>query len=524
MLAARDLLFCPDRVILDNKRHRTRAIMVGADLAGVSCLRRALGAARVRLDERPAAVPSLDEMARAAGVSARTLQRHFARELNTTSHAIVLRWRLEAARRTLVEHEVSSVLEAALRHGFDHPGRFATAYRRAFGEAPSRTLRSAQSSVPIMVQATAPLIELAPFVPCDHREAGRACRATDDLAIALTHARDLTLADGRPGISPDPQRLRVEGHLDERSIVLSLRHPARATVLWMDRFPLVSRKGLAWADRAVGAIQMAIAAEQVEQARRTPRHRASADTLYIRAKPAALALEPATVHTALDLLNEALHRDPSHARAHALTGWSQAQGANHHFLRDEAAEQRCAIEHGRRALALAPDDPEVLTFVAGVLSLTGQLDEAERLVSQSLALDPNQPEAWRRRGFIQNFRGNHELASRAFQQALAAWPAGNDANLAMVGLGIARFSAGDYPRSARLLGRAVELRPSRGWPYRFFTAAAVHAGSVETSRRSLLSLQRAFPDLTVTRCASDALHQDALGRVLDGLAQAGLPG
>ncbi|MGK7870823.1 hypothetical protein [Falsiroseomonas sp. E2-1-a20] len=41
---------------------------------------------------------------------------------------------------------------------------------------------------------------------------------------------------------------------------------------------------------------------------------------------------------------------------------------------------------------------------------------------------------------------------------------------------------------------------------------------------ALASLQRSFPDLTVTWCAqSDVLQPEAKSRVLDGLARAGLP-
>jgi hypothetical protein len=52
----------------------------------------------------------------------------------------------------------------------------------------------------------------------------------------------------------------------------------------------------------------------------------------------------------------------------------------------------------------------------------------------------------------------------------------------------------------------------------------MHAGAHDEARRSLTSLRRHFPDLTVSWCAkSDALHSDARGRGLEGLARAGLP-
>jgi tetratricopeptide (TPR) repeat protein len=145
-------------------------------------------------------------------------------------------------------------------------------------------------------------------------------------------------------------------------------------------------------------------------------------------------------------------------------------------------------------------------------------------VTRSLALDPNQPEALRRLGFIQNFRGNGQAAAAAFRRALRAWPDGHDGNIALIGLGIAHFIQGEYARSARALARALDRQPMRAWPYRFLTAAAVHAGANDEARRSVASLRRFFPELTVTWCAqSEVLRSEARSRILEGLARAGLP-
>ncbi len=60
-------------------------------------------------------------------------------------------WQLQAVRRALSEglpHKVK-VAEVARRFGFHHPGRFADAYRRLFGELPSATaLRGSHQAMP----------------------------------------------------------------------------------------------------------------------------------------------------------------------------------------------------------------------------------------------------------------------------------------------------------------------------------------------------------------------------------------
>ena len=313
------------------------------------------------LAQDPAAAPNLATLAKAAGVSPRSLQRHFAQVLGLAPHAVVQRRRLAAARQTLLSGEVSSVLDAALRHGFDHPGRFAIAYTRTFGQRPSATLRAARagpgmvarpSGTPIMLRA------LRPAVPGD---AARARRATDDLAIALGHVRDLVLLSPDAALTPATQHaLRLEGRVETDCVILSLVQPTQGMVLLTLREPL-AHAGCGWADRVVGALRATIAKEQIELARRAPRQRADVETLVRRARPAALSQEPTLVGIALDMLNEALLRDPAHARAQALAGWCRAIGANHALTHDPDGERDRAIVHCRRALALSPDDPEVLT-------------------------------------------------------------------------------------------------------------------------------------------------------------------
>ncbi|GGC71933.1 hypothetical protein GCM10011504_56940 [Siccirubricoccus deserti] len=472
-----------------------------------------------------ATAPSLSYLAEAAGVSPRTLQRHFARLLGLSPHAAVQQLRLAAARQTLRSGEVASVLEATLRHGFEHPGRFSIAYSRTFGEAPSATLRAARTCAASAASTSGTPILLRVLEPGTPGDAVCARRSTDDLAIALGHARDLVLLSPSPGAVPDVRHtLRLEGRVEADSVTLSVVQAARGVVVLTLRERLEPRMGLSWADRVVSALRAAIAEEQIEQARRMPRHRANIEMLVHRARPAALSQEPVLVGMALDLLDEALLRDPSHARAQALAAWSRALGANHCFTRDSEGERARALEHGRRALALAPDDPEVLTPVAGALSMANHLDEAEGLIARSLTLDPDQPEALRRLGFIQNFRGDGRRAAAAFRRALGAYPAGYNGAMALIGLGIARFILGDYARSARALARALDQQPSRAWPNRFLAAAAMHAGAHEEAWRSLAALRRSFPDLTLGWCEqSDALHPEAMGRVLEGLARAGLP-
>jgi transcriptional regulator GlxA family with amidase domain len=92
--------------------------------------------------ERPFTVNSL---ARAVGMSTRSLSRGFQRLRGYGPMAAVRRARLERVRLDLLTagpHE--SVTNVAMRWGFFHLGRFSALYASHFGELPSATRRSAR--------------------------------------------------------------------------------------------------------------------------------------------------------------------------------------------------------------------------------------------------------------------------------------------------------------------------------------------------------------------------------------------
>ena len=85
---------------------------------------------------------SLAEVARAAGLSVRSLSRAFQQKHRQGPIGFLRRRRLEAARRDLraAERGETTVTEVAVRYGFTHLSHFAGAYLEAFGESPSETL------------------------------------------------------------------------------------------------------------------------------------------------------------------------------------------------------------------------------------------------------------------------------------------------------------------------------------------------------------------------------------------------
>lgn len=94
------------------------------------------------IEERPEHPWRVEELAKAVGVSARTLQENFQHDRGLSPMEALRRIRLRRAHDELVVSDPGSttVTDVAVGWGFGHLGRFSTAYRKAYAESPSSTL------------------------------------------------------------------------------------------------------------------------------------------------------------------------------------------------------------------------------------------------------------------------------------------------------------------------------------------------------------------------------------------------
>ena len=132
------------------------------------------------------------DLAVVCGVSPRTLQKHFRRFLGSTPRTLLRELRFDRARHELLGGcEEARVTEVATRCGFDHLGRFASEYRRRYGETPSTTLRRARrvsvpsiAPLPVLTSSLDGNDAMLPF-ECISLRPGQATAFADGIAAAL---------------------------------------------------------------------------------------------------------------------------------------------------------------------------------------------------------------------------------------------------------------------------------------------------------------------------------------------------
>jgi TolB-like protein/class 3 adenylate cyclase len=199
------------------------------------------------------------------------------------------------------------------------------------------------------------------------------------------------------------------------------------THLWADRFDGLLEDIFDLQDKVAssvaGVIEPAVQAAEIARSADRPTTDLTAYELNLRALPNCHSWERERIHTALELLEQAIERDPSFGPVLAL-----AARCHHHFDRlggaqDPDLHRRAAVDYARRAVRAAPDDPTTLGNAAGVLgSFGGDINPAIALADRALALNPSFAGGWRMSGWLRLWAGDLDVAIEHFETAFRLSP------------------------------------------------------------------------------------------------------
>jgi AraC-like DNA-binding protein/tetratricopeptide (TPR) repeat protein len=505
--------------------------------SGASVLPRGVRRALDVMQAAPERDIGLPELAAAAGLSGRALQRQFRTFLGKTPHEALRDIRFECARRQLLQGRPGvKIMDVALRCGFPHFGRFSIEYRGRYGETPSQTLKRQA----IFFNAISSRFQLPPgggerpsltIGPIEtgldtgpgQDEAARTIE--DELTTALTRAG--IAVSGRSGVA----RYHLAGTIREAGtqtrLIVRLIDRETGRHLWAHRverpFDGAAQFDEQLATRIIAALQPTLRSAEIDRALKKPDSDLTAQDLALRAMPRVLSLDAEGNARALDLLNDAVDRDPDNALAVALAAWAHGQRIVYHYTSDPLADRARSTELANKALAL-PADPTVLAIVGNALSLLND-ETAEQVVARALAIDGSSAWAWSRSGWIDAYRGNDDSAIEKFTIALELAPNDSLAFNNVFGIGVAHFTAGRYRDSARWQARALAEHPSSAWIHRTLCPAYAFDGAKDAACRSLGALRDKYPELTLSKLVGELppLPRAYCDRVVEALHTVGLP-
>jgi len=477
---------------------------------------------------------SVRDLATAAGVSARSLQRQFRLFLGKAPHVALRDVRFESARRELLRSTCDTkVMDVALKSGLPHLGRFATEYRRRFGETPSQTLKRQSLFVDTLTSIPPVFVPARdrPTVALDRIEA---CPEQDEIARGI--ADELATALTRAGVSvagdPRSARYRLLGAIGgsgrESRLTLRLTESETGRHLWAHRAEECLAGscvlGEQFATRIAAALQPYLRLAEIDRAQRKPEGDLSAHDLTLRAMPHVLSMDAEGNARALDLLDRAIERDPDHALAASLAAWAHAQRVIYHFSAMQIEERTRGADLARRALALS-GDATALAILGNALTSLRDVETADMVIRKALATDGGSAWAWGRSGWVDVYKGEPESAIERFKIALELAPHDALAFNNLVGIGVAHFIAGRFLEAAQWQERALLEHPSAAWVHRTMCPAYVLAGARDDACRSLAALRQNYPELTAyaVQQGLPPLPPTSFGLVVEALRSAGLP-
>ena len=168
------------------------------------------------------------------------------------------------------------------------------------------------------------------------------------------------------------------------------------------------------ATRIAAAIQPCLRLAEIDRAQQKPDGELGPHDLALRAMPGVLSLDAGGNARALELLEQAMDRDPNHALATALAAWAHVQRVVYHFTATPEEERARSAALARKAQALATD-ATVLAVLGNALTLLHDLDAADLVIRKALSVDGGSAWAWSRYGWIDLYKGDAELGHRAVQ-------------------------------------------------------------------------------------------------------------
>jgi TolB-like protein len=267
------------------------------------------------------------------------------------------------------------------------------------------------------------------------------------------------------------------------------------THLWADRFDGSLEDVFDLQDKVAssvaGVIEPAVQAAEIARSADRPTTDLTAYELYLRALPNCHSWDRERIHCALELLEQAIERDPSFGPALAL-----AAMCHHHFDRlggaqDPDLHRRAAVDYVRRALRAAPDDPTTIGNAAGVLgSFGGDINPAIALADRALALNPSFATGWRMSGWLRLWAGNLDVAIQHFETAFRLSPRERNGRL---GIGEAQFFQRRFDEAIVTLLTVLEELPGHAGIYRYLASCYVHAGRLDEAREMIRRLRAIAP-------------------------------
>lgn len=323
------------------------------------------------------------------------------------------------------------------------------------------------------------------------------------------------MVDGSIKASKD--RVRISAQLTEADA---------ATVLWSDRYDGelsdIFEFQVSIAQHIAGTLAANITQVEVRRHFKKARPDQNAFDLLLRARAVGHATSRTANRQVRELMTKATELDPNYATTHALLAeaiYSQVVQGWTEFPDRELAR---AEELARRAIALAPDEPDGHRTLGRILLIRTEYNQARNALQRAIDLNPSDANALAVRGALQSFDGDLPGAIKSLELALKYDPM-LQPNYHF-DLAISYYLARRHEDALRVAERGISRFPNFAMFNVPAAAAAAQLGRQEQAVLYVAEIRRRLPQLGMSFDFLGSRFRDPAypAYLKEGLRRAGL--
>jgi TolB-like protein len=334
--------------------------------------------------------------------------------------------------------------------------------------------------------------------------------------------RELTVRYALEGsVRLGSDRLRVNARLAETE---------GARTLWAEQFDGAPEDLLDFSDdlttRVVMAIVPSVDAAELDRAYAARPESLAAYDLYLRALVRVREMTREGSGTAIELLQEALEKQPGFAAAAGLAAWAYTLRIPQGWSEDQELDTQRGLALASIAIEDHVVDPEALSrggYAMAFLSRDPQ--RGLPAVERAIRIGPNHAGSRIDAGWVNCYCGLHEQAKSDFHHFIRLSPRDPMLYRAHAGLSFATLMTGDFEAAANWAKRALAGNPRFTPAHRALVAALGYVGEPAQTARAVADLTGIVPGLTIERFERETRFKAGRGLevILEGMRRAGMP-
>ena len=291
---------------------------------------------------------------------------------------------------------------------------------------------------------------------------------------------------------------------DRVRIAVALEEAKGGATLWAESYG-ATKSGLFDAQteiaaRIAHALTPRVQAAELRHSMRKPPEDLSAYHLMLRARELMFRLDRVSFDQAGQLLNRALEIDQGYANLHFMLAFWHSMRIFEDWTHDWKEDQRLMDRAANAALRLDPDHARTLAMLGhSAATANRRFDEARELFDRALSIAPNDVDALSWSVPTLAYAGEHQEAIDRSKKVMNLSPLDPFRFRHQHFLSIAYFSAGDLEQSARWGLTATSHNPNYKSNLRLTIACLTGLGRTDEADRLKDQLRRIHPTLVAKR-------------------------